>query len=135
MKNFILLLLIFAQYSCNENERSSNSSNTLGSNSNIIKYIDFNTTTLSSVTCEMFDRMSNIDSVFVTDKEIDSINLYAEKFHLDTTRDIDTRGKIIFSVNAARIEYCFDKFGIFYREKRCFTNPDMFKFITNRILK
>ena len=131
MKNIVFIFMIIIQFSCHEkppsSDKTSNSSDRI-----TIRYMDFNTTTTLPVPCNYFDRESDIDSILLTDKEIESVKFFVEKFLADSTKDINTRGKIIFLIDKKKTEYCFDKFGIFQKADKSFRNPDLFKFIKER---
>lgn len=128
MKIGIFIILLIIQYSCGEKIRKTDDKAR-----DVLIHMNFEKETIFSLTCDNFNQMSDLDSVYISDNEIDSVKLYSERFLLDTTSYIDVRGKIIFFINHKKLEYCFDRFGVFNRDGKFFKNQDLFDYIKKKL--
>jgi hypothetical protein len=99
-----------------------------------IEWEDFSTETVYDVNCDSFR------SLFATTIENKSFNdsLYLSKFNQlikcfkmeREYKTIDVRGIITFYYQKTKVEYCFDKFGHFYKDGILTNNKKLMSFIT-----
>jgi hypothetical protein len=131
MKNkFIILTLIYLfSTSCNQESNKAEVNDRV-----LINYIQFDISTITSVSCWQVSGMPESKSIDIkSEQDVASFNKTLNDFKEIQYKDIDVRGKIIFSHQGDTTEFCFDKWGNFSGDKKTISNSPLFELILKGI--
>ena len=125
---FVLFFILFNTNLCAQNQKLSLVK---------IEWEDFSTETVYDVNCDSFRSLfaTTIENKSFNDSlRLSEFNQLLKCFKIEREyKTIDVRGVITFYYQKTKVEYCFDKFGHFYKDGVLTNNKKLMSFITKNL--